>query len=134
MPRMGGDGDWKYGRRVRDGMTFQLGCVQYAGFENDIIVGYQVSKHPDSVEFQVEYSVLTGPGATISSGNTVYTLSSWSRSCPAKHTWRHDSNMSLLLADDRKNISGCVIDMRLECDGRFPEDMRNLDGGTSTDV
>ena len=42
--------------------------------------------------------------------------------------------MSLLLADDRKNISGCVIDMRLECDGRFPEDTRNIDRGTSTDI
>lgn len=116
--RIGGEDDWQYGRRVRDGMTFQLGHVWYM---NDT-VNYLGGPHPGSIEFQVEYSLLSGPGGTLfSTGATLYTLSSWSRSCPIQDPSTQE--ISLVAAEDHKNVAGCVIDMALECADRFPEDI-----------
>jgi hypothetical protein len=118
--RVGGKDDWQFGRRVRDGLTFRLGHMWWMN-DTKVLDG----PHPGSIEFQVEYSVLTGPGATSAATDEIeYTLSSWSRNCPFQD--RDTKEISLVVASPfliaSDAISGCVIDFALWCTSRFPED------------
>jgi hypothetical protein len=123
--RVGGEYDWQYGRRVRDGMTFRLGHMWWYKEDNATIN----APHPGSFEFQVEHSLLTGPGATDSdSGKIEYTLSSWSQNCPFFDSDKKE--ISVIAAANDPNISGCVIDFSLWCTSRFPEDV-DLDAVTT---
>lgn len=79
--------DWQYGRRVRDGLKFRFGVAQYVyGFDDmDVADEYEFFPYPGSFEFQVEYSILSGPGDHGINREGIrfgYTLSSWSLACP----------------------------------------------------
>jgi hypothetical protein len=114
---VGGIYDWQYGRRARDGLSFRLGHVWWLNNNSD----YLEEPHPGAVEFQVEHSVLTGPGMTDSLTSEVeYTLSSWSRSCPFLDDER--KKISIIGASNDWNVSGCVVDFAVWCTSRLPED------------
>jgi hypothetical protein len=76
--------------------------------------------HPGSIEFQVEYSLLTGPGVKLANGDIQYTLSSWSRNCPFQD--RDTKEISVIVADNVQNVAGCVIDFTIGCTSKFPQD------------
>lgn len=130
--RVGVEGiyDWQYGRRVRDGLSFRLGHVLWFNNNSDYVAQ---GPHPGAMEFQVEHSVLSGPGETYSNtGEVEYTLSSWSRSCPFFDDEK--KKISILGAGNDRNVSGCVIDFAVWCASRFPEDVDFVDASLNPNV
>jgi hypothetical protein len=126
---VGGIYDWQYGRRVRDGLSFRLGHVWWLNNNSDFIEG----PHPGAMEFQVEHSVLSGPGETYSlTGEVEYTLSSWSRSCPFFDDDK--KNIFMIGAGNDQNVTGCVIDFAVWCTSRFPVDIDYLDAFLNPNV
>jgi len=115
--------DWQHGRRVRDGLSFVLGL---RASNNETHEPYL--KLPEGVEFQVEYSVVTGPRPFVD--NYFYTLSSWSRNCPA---WDSAGNLtvSTFPAVEEPGASGCLIDALLQCYELLPKDAFSSDSNSA---
>jgi hypothetical protein len=127
---VGGVYNWQYGRRVRDGLSFRLGHVLWLNNNSDYVAQ---GPHPGAMEFQVEHTVLSGPGHTsISEGGVAYTLSSWSRSCPFFDDDK--KKISIIGVDNERNVSGCVIDFALSCASRFPEDVDYVDASLNPNL
>jgi len=113
--------EWRHGRRVRDGISLIMGLTK---FENETSLIYNV--HPNGLEFQVNYSVLSGPAFFDEVYH--YTLSSWSRNCPLADPSGGLSVATFPLQKDiQPRASGCLIDALLDCKivgqgGLFPQD------------
>jgi len=134
--------NWRYGRRVRDGISFIMGID--VPFMNETT--YWLDKLPNGVEFQVEYSVLSGPFTLgigeYTSEQTFYTLSSWSHSCPfidslgdlSATVFPIKDTAAVHLSNDKANASGCLIDTRLVCDTKFAQDDPNYRNATAEET
>lgn len=115
--------NWQYGRRVRDGLSFVLG-IRLNEDETDQVW----EKDPEGVEFQVKYSVLTGP--TSAGEDFYYTISSWSQNCPMVDS---DGKLYVALSPEAEESSdsGCLIDTFMVCAKRFRQDDLSADPDTA---
>lgn len=118
--------DWRLGRRIRDRLTIAIltetddkGTENFTEYwEEPYLV------HPDGVEFQVEYTVLSGPGELAVQAGTenyrFYTLSSWSKNCPGLN------DEGKMLVNDVQSASGCIIDLQIGCRSTLAQDSFNI--------
>lgn len=113
--------DWRFGRRVRDGLTFVMGIQPSLDNSIDALAG--------GVEFQVEYSVLSGP--LLFQDHYLYTISSWSHSCPIVDEMGDLSIVDGLEQAEEDKASGCLVDTQLLCTGIYPPD---LDASPTEDI
>lgn len=126
---LGRDSSWQYGRKIRDGLTLAIGLIRDKGINDPYLL------HADGVEFQVEYSVLVGPSGRNEKAPDdlplpYYTVSSWSHSCPVADTAGKLTVATLPVRQDENTqspsalskASGCLIDLMIECNFRFPAD------------
>ena len=136
--------DWRYGRRVRDGLSLIMGVD--IPFYNETTNKYRLDKLPHGVEFKVEYSVITGPFVSnigpYASEQKHYTLSSWSHSCPfidssgdlSATVFPIEDAEVHLLSNEKASASGCLIDTLLGCDTTFAQDDPNYRNVTAEET
>ena len=129
--RDGSNDVWGLGRALDDGITLAMGldtndnATHWNWFEPYL-------PHKEGyVEFQVNHSVLSGPGERnpFDDRNQYYTISSWSKNCPVVEL---DGNVTVesfpevsSSVDDGASPSGCVIDTVITCFGLLPQDVAN---------